>query len=78
MTKIEEKYSWQLPITYSDQKGECITKNARFHLFKGSKSVCGNYIQSGYEEYESEYVLSCGEKYICKKCLKKYKEIYND
>ena len=74
--RTKEKYSWQLPITYSTRKGdEFISHKAKFHLFKGYESVCKKWSQWGALKYETNYVFNCGEKYICKKCLEKYKEL---
>ena len=75
MTKLEEKYSWQYPVTHSRKRGEIIHHRAKFHLFKNYKSACEKYIQWGEHEYDTEYVLSLGENNICKKCLEKYKEL---
>lgn len=76
----EENYSWQLPITCSPRKSEeFISHKAKFHLFKNYKSVCGKWFQKEALKYKSKYVLSCGENFICKKCLEKYKELgYDD
>ena len=76
MARLEEEYSWQYPITRSRKLRKTIHHRAKFHLFKKNyKSACEKYIQWGEREYDTEYVLSLGENNICKKCLKKYKEL---
>lgn len=64
---------WQLPVNQDRGFGKEIHHNAKYHAFKNTRSLCGNYgsdtdyFETGIEE--SEVMLN--KDLACKKCLKK-------